>query len=65
MTKEERYAQFRKDMESAGLEVKDYQGRYFYEGPSVRVDRLQDAMQHATVEVMYDNMGLGWVVYPC
>lgn len=56
--------QFVKDMQAAGLEVSHYKGRGFYEGPSVRVDRLQQAMQHTTVEVNYDNMGLGYVVHP-
>lgn len=56
--------QFVEDMEAAGLEVEHYHGRFFWQGPAVRVDDLQDAMRHTSVKLQYDNMGLGWIVYP-
>ena len=56
--------QFIEDMEEAGLEVQHYRGRFFWEGPAVEVDNLQDAMQATKVRVQYDNMGLGFIVYP-
>lgn len=56
--------QFIEDMEEAGLEVRHYRGRFFWEGPAVEVDSLQDAMQATKVRVQYDNMGLGFIVYP-
>ena len=56
--------QFVKDMEQAGLEVEHYFGRFYWEGPAVRVDDLQDAMSETKVRVQYDNMGMGWIVYP-
>lgn len=55
---------FVKDMKKAGLEVRHYRGRFFWEGPAVEVDSLQDAMQATKVRVQYDNMGLGFIVYP-
>lgn len=56
--------QFVADMEAAGLDVEHYHGRFFWEGPAVRVDDLQDAMRETKVRVQYDNMGRGWIVYP-
>lgn len=58
------HIQFVSDMEAAGLEVEHYHGRFMWEGPAVRVDDLQDAMSETKVRVQYDNMGLGWIVYP-
>jgi len=67
MSKEERYQQFRSDMEGAGYEVGHYRGRSFYEGPSVRVesDELQDVIRSTRINVQWDSMGKsGLVVYP-
>lgn len=55
---------FVRDMESAGLEVEHYHGRYFYQGPAVRVDSVQDALSETKVECQWDQMGLGFIVYP-
>jgi hypothetical protein len=52
------------DMEQAGLTVEHYFGRFFWQGPAVRVDDLQDAMSETRVKVQYDNMGRGYIVYP-
>jgi hypothetical protein len=55
---------FVKDMKKAGLEPKHYRGRWFWEGPAVDVDSLQDALSNTKVKCQYDHMGLGYVVYP-
>jgi len=55
---------FVKDMEAAGLEVEHYSGRFFWNGPAVQVDSIQDALSQTKVKCQWDNMGLGWVVYP-
>lgn len=62
----ERYEQFRRDMEAAGRAVTDYHGRYFYHGPAVACDNneLQTVIRETTVEVQWDHLGLGWIVYP-
>lgn len=56
--------QFIEDMQQAGLEVRPYSGRYFWEGPAVRVDDIADAMSETTVKCQFDSMGLGYIVYP-
>ena len=58
------YIQFVEDMEDAGLTPWHYCGRFFFEGPAVDVDDLQDALSETKVPCQWDNMGLGWVVYP-
>jgi hypothetical protein len=58
------HMQFVEDMETAGLDVKNYRGRYFWRGPAVEVDNLQEALGATDVPCQWDNMGLGWVVYP-
>jgi len=52
------------DMEAANLEVEHYHGRFLWEGPAVRVDKLQDALSHTKINCQWDNMGLGFIVYP-
>jgi len=56
--------QFVEDMENTGLEVEHYHGRWFWEGPAVRVDDIQDALSETKVKCQWDNMGLGFIVYP-
>ncbi len=58
------YRRFVADMQAAGLEVTHYRGRYFYEGPAVAVDDIQDALSHTTVKCQWDQLGLGFIVYP-
>lgn len=55
---------FIEDMDEAGLEVQHYRGRFFWEGPAVPVDDLQDALSATKVPCQWDNLGLGWIVYP-
>ena len=58
------HERFANDMEEAGLEVQHYRGRFFWEGPAVVVDDLQDALGATEVRCQFDNLGKGWVVYP-
>ena len=58
------YTQFVEDCEMAGLEVQHYRGRFFYEGPAVSCDDLQDVMSVTKVKCQWDNLGRGYIVYP-
>lgn len=58
------YEQFAREVEAAGHEVTHYKGRFFYEGPAVAVDDVQDAIRATNVTVQWDNLGKGWIVYP-
>lgn len=66
MKKEERFKKFTQDMKKAGYTVESYQGRYFYDGPAVICERdeFQDVLRATTVKVIWDSMGLGFVIYP-
>lgn len=55
---------FIEDMRSAGLEPFHYRGRWFYTGPAVDVDQLNEAMSNTKVPTQWDNLGRGFVVYP-
>jgi len=55
---------FVKNMEKAGLTVEHYRGRSFWQGPAVRVDSIQEALSETKVKCQWDNMGLGFIVYP-
>lgn len=65
-TTSEIYQQFRREMEAAGYYVEDYQGRFFYSGPAVKISRgeFQDVCRQTTVRLQTDDLGLGLVVYP-
>lgn len=58
------HKKFVKDMEKAGLEVSLYHGRFFWHGPSVHVDDLQEALSRTKIKCQWDNLGRGFVVYP-
>lgn len=62
--KNENYNRFVEDMEDAGLETENYNGRYFYEGPAVQCDNIQDALSNTKVPCQWDSLGLGYIVYP-
>lgn len=61
--------QFVKDMVAAGLEVRDYQGRWFWTGPaavSSRDDGIyeQDIYRATSVPCQSDNLGFDYIIYP-
>jgi hypothetical protein len=58
------HKQFVSDMEDAGLAPYDYHGRFFWHGPAVDVDDLQEALGATKVRCQWDSMGMGYVVYP-
>jgi len=58
------HLRFVTEMEDAGLEVQHYRGRFYWSGPAVFVDDVQDALGATGVRCQWDNMGRGWVVYP-
>ena len=60
----DRFKQFCDEVEEAGLEWRHYQGRFFYAGPAVVVDNLQDGIRATTVPVQWDDFGKGHIVYP-
>lgn len=55
---------FCEDMIEEGLEPYHYHGRFFWEGPAVTVADLQDALSITKVPCQWDQLGLGYVVYP-
>lgn len=55
---------FVSDMAKAGLTTEHYNGRFFWEGPAVRVKSIQDAISSTKVSCQWDQMGLGYIVYP-
>jgi arabinogalactan endo-1,4-beta-galactosidase len=59
--------QFVDDMFEQGYEVQHYHGRFYWEGPAVSVRdtyELADVVASTAVKVQWDNMGLGYIVYP-
>ncbi len=60
----ENYEQFCYDMENAGFDCEHYNGRFFYEGPSVTVNDILDVISATDIPCNWDGMGLGYVVYP-
>lgn len=60
------HASFVSDMEAAGREVHYYQGRSFWKGPAVQCDAadLQEVIRETRVKLQWDQLGLGYIVYP-
>lgn len=52
------------DMEAAGLKVRHYRGRGFWEGPAVSADGIQDVLSNTKIKCQWDQLGLGVIVYP-
>ena len=59
-----RYTKFREECEAAGLDVQHYRGRFFYEGPAVATDSLETVFRATKIDCQWDQLGLGWIVYP-
>lgn len=67
LTRVEARERFRREMEEDGFEVEEYEGRDFYSGPAVRVgdrDDIERIEEISSCRVRYDQMGLGFIVYP-
>ena len=62
--KNKTHKQFVVDMYRANLDIKNYEGRWFYKGPAVEVDSISEAMSKTSVPCNYDSMGTGFIVYP-
>ena len=65
----DKYEQFIEDMEEAGIEYEEYNGRFFYHGPAVRTNEngfptLQDVIKTTEVRLQWDNLGSDFIVYP-
>jgi hypothetical protein len=58
------HKQFVADIEDAGLTPQDYHGRFFWHGPAVAVDDLQEALGATKVKCQWDSLGMGFIVYP-
>lgn len=56
--------QFVADMEAAGFDVEHYRGRNFWEGPAARAPSLGEPLATTSVVCQWDDMGLGYIVYP-
>ena len=61
---DENYRRFVAECYDAGFPITHYDGRNFYHGPAVIVDDVQSVIRATQVKVLWDNMGLDWVVYP-
>ncbi len=55
---------FAQECHAADLEVRNYSGRMYYNGPAVVCDDVSEVMSVVSVKCQWDNMGLRFVVYP-
>ena len=58
------FNKFVSDMESIGLDVQNYKGRFYYDGPAVIVGDIQEAIRATKLKLQWDNMAFDYVVYP-
>jgi len=61
---EPEHRQFCLDVAAAQLPVKHYDGRFYWSGPSVIVDDLQDVLGATKVKCVWDELDSRFVVYP-
>ncbi len=55
---------FMRDMRRAGLRMRYYGGRGFYQGPAVSAREIGDVMSETRVKCGWDSLGLGVIVHP-
>lgn len=63
----ERFNRFVEDMLEEGLKVEHYSGRFYFNGPAVRIGQYDDedeVIRATKVKVQRDSMGLGMILYP-
>lgn len=63
------YQKFSRDMKKAGIETKEYCGRFSWKGPAVFTKEPHfpskvDVIRATRIELQWDNFGNNWVVYP-
>lgn len=51
------------EAEGSGFEVRHYNGRYGFEGPAISGDDLVELIRAVSVDVQWDNLGRGYIVY--
>ena len=61
---EPEHRQFCLDVAAAQLPVKHYDGRFYWSGPSVIIDDLQDVLGATKVKCVWDELDSRFVVYP-
>lgn len=61
---EPEHRQFCLDVAAAQLPVKHYDGRFYWSGPSVIVDDLQDVLGATKIKCVWDELDTRFVVYP-
>jgi hypothetical protein len=61
---EPEHRQFCLDAAAAQLPVKHYDGRFYWSGPSVIVNDLQDVLGATKVKCVWDELDTRFVVYP-
>jgi hypothetical protein len=55
---------FMRDVKRLGLRMQPYNGRFYWHGPAVSTDDLKEVLGATRVKCQWDNLGLGWIVYP-
>lgn len=63
----ERYNRFVEDMHEEGIKTEHYAGRFYFNGPAVRIGQYEDeddVIRATKVKTQRDSMGLGCIVYP-
>ncbi len=57
---------FMRDMRRAKLlkSMSYYSGRFFWHGPAVSCNNIQDVLSNTKIKCQYDQLGLGYIVYP-
>jgi hypothetical protein len=60
----EDHQKFCNDVRAASYEPLHYNGRWFWSGPAVIADTVEEVTAVTDVDCIYDNMGLGYVIHP-
>lgn len=58
------HAKFCRDMDAAGLSVRQYHGRFFWRGPAVVTSDIDRVVNATVVPLQADSFGLDHIVYP-
>jgi hypothetical protein len=55
---------FMRDMHRCGLRMRPYNGRFYWSGPAVSAEDVQEVLSETKVKCQFDQLGLGVIVYP-